>query len=67
VAPHLARGIHASLERGRSTPRGSGASVLILQGSGEAEIVPDGAQGLGALMMSWASGEAECVPKPWAI
>jgi hypothetical protein len=56
-----------SLERGRSTPRGSGASVLILQGSSEAEIVPDRAQGSGALMMSWASGVAEGVPKPWAI
>jgi hypothetical protein len=29
-------------------PRGSGAPVLTLQGSGEAEIVPDGVQGSGA-------------------
>jgi hypothetical protein len=33
-------------------PRGSGAPVFTLQGSSEAEIVPDGAQG---------SGEAEIV------
>jgi hypothetical protein len=40
-------------------PRGSGAPVLTLQGSGEAEIVLNRAQGSGALMMSWGSGEAE--------
>jgi hypothetical protein len=67
VTPRLARGLHVSLGRGRSTPRGSGAPVLILQGSGEAEIVPDGTQGLGALMTSWGSGEAEGIPKPRAI
>jgi hypothetical protein len=33
-------------------PRGSGAPVLMLQGSGEAEIVPDGVQGSGTLMTS---------------
>jgi hypothetical protein len=67
VAPRLARGLYVSLGQGRSTPRGSGAPVLILQGSGEAEIVPDGTQGLGALMTSWGSDEAEGVPKPRAI
>jgi hypothetical protein len=54
VAPRLARGLHASLGRDRSMQRGSGALVLTLQESG-------------ALMMSWDSGEAEGVPKPWAI
>jgi hypothetical protein len=44
----LDRGSYASLGRGRSMPRGSGAPVLTLQGSGEAEIVPDGVQGSGA-------------------
>jgi hypothetical protein len=34
-------------------PRGSGAPVLMLHGLGEAEIVPDGVQGSGALMTSW--------------
>jgi hypothetical protein len=53
MAPHLARGPHASLGRGKSIPRGSGAPVLMLQGSGEAEIVPDGAQGSEGLMTSW--------------
>jgi hypothetical protein len=47
VAPRLARGLHVSLGRGRSMPRGSGAPVLTLQGSGEAKIVLDRAQGLG--------------------
>jgi hypothetical protein len=47
VALCLARGLHVSLRRGRSTPRGSGAPVLTLQGSGEAEIVPDRVQGSG--------------------
>jgi hypothetical protein len=37
-----ARGPYASLGRGRSMPRGSGAPILTLHGSGEAEIVPDG-------------------------
>jgi hypothetical protein len=36
-------------------PRGLGALVLILQGSGEAKIVPDGAQGSGALMTPWGA------------
>jgi hypothetical protein len=49
----LARGSYASLGRGGSVPRGSGAPVLTLQGSSEAEIVPDGVQGSGALMTSW--------------
>jgi hypothetical protein len=40
-------------------PRGSGAPVLMLQGSGEVEIVPDRAQGSAALMTSWGSGEAK--------
>jgi hypothetical protein len=48
-------------------PRGSGAPVLMLPGSDEAEIVLDRAQGSGALMTSWGSGEAEGVPKPRAI
>jgi hypothetical protein len=48
-------------------PRGSDAPMLMLQGSGEAEMVPDGAQGSSALMTSWGSGEAEAVPKPRAI
>jgi hypothetical protein len=47
--------------------KGSGAPVLMLPGSDEAEIVPDRAQGSGALMTSWGSGEAEGVPKPQAI
>jgi hypothetical protein len=33
-------------------PRGLGAPVLTLQGSDEAEIVPDRAQGSGTLMTS---------------
>jgi hypothetical protein len=33
-------------------PWGSDAPMLTLQGSDEAEIVPDGVQGSGALMMS---------------
>jgi hypothetical protein len=42
-----------SLGQGESMPgRGSGAPVLMSQGSGEAEIVPDEAKG---------SGEAETV------
>jgi hypothetical protein len=41
VAPHRARGLHVSLEQGRSMPRGSDAPMLTLQGSGEVEIVPD--------------------------
>jgi hypothetical protein len=56
VAPRLARGLHVSLGQGRSMPRGSGAPVLMLWGSGEEEIVPDEVQGLGALMTSWGLG-----------
>jgi hypothetical protein len=52
----LARGPYASLGRGGSVPRGLGAPVLTLQGSGEVEIVPDGVQGSGALMTSWGLG-----------
>jgi hypothetical protein len=59
--PRLARGLHVSLGRDRSMPRGSGATILMLQGSGEAKIVPDRAQGSGALMTSWGSGEAEII------
>jgi hypothetical protein len=40
-------------------PRGLGAPVLMLQGSGEAEVVPDKAQGSDALITSWGLGEAE--------
>jgi hypothetical protein len=47
VASHLARGLHSSFGRGRSTPRGSGAPVFRLQGSSEAEVVPDRSWGLG--------------------
>jgi hypothetical protein len=50
MAPRLARGLYVSLGRGRSMPRKLGAPVLTLQGSGEEKIVPDGVQGLGALM-----------------
>jgi hypothetical protein len=53
VASCFARGLHASLKRGRSMSRGSGASVLMLLGSDVAEIVLDRAQGSGASMMSW--------------
>jgi hypothetical protein len=63
VASHLATGLHASLGRGRSTPRGSGAPVLTLWGSGKAEVVLDRAQGSGTLMMSWGSGEAKTVAR----
>jgi hypothetical protein len=63
----LARGCHASLGRGGSVPRGSGAPVPMLQGSGEAENAPNGLQGSGTLMTSWGSGEAEGVPKSRAI
>jgi hypothetical protein len=52
VAPGLAQGPYASLKRGESMPWGSDAPMLTLQGSDEAEIVPDGVQGSGALMMS---------------
>jgi hypothetical protein len=38
-------------------PRGSGDPVLMLQGLEEAKIVPDGAQGPGALMTSWGIGQ----------
>jgi hypothetical protein len=50
VAPCLARGLHASPERGKSMPRGSDTPVLTLQGSDEVEIVPDRAQGSSALI-----------------
>jgi hypothetical protein len=63
AAPHLARGLHMSLGRGRSMPRGSGTLVLTLQGSGKAEVVPDGAQGSGALMMSWGLGRGRSHPQ----
>jgi hypothetical protein len=53
MAPCLARGLYVSSGRGGSMPRGSGDPVLTLQGSDEAEIVPDGARGSGALMTSW--------------
>jgi hypothetical protein len=53
AAPSYTRGPYTSLGRGESMPRRSGAPVLMSQGSGKAEIVPDGAQGL---------GEAEIVP-----
>jgi hypothetical protein len=59
MAPCLARGLHASLERARSMPRGSGTPVLTLQGSGEVEIVPYRAQGSGTLVTSWGLGEAK--------
>jgi hypothetical protein len=52
VAPSLARGLYTSLVRGESMPRGSGAPMLTLQGSGEAKIVPDKAHGSGTLMTS---------------
>jgi hypothetical protein len=52
----LAKGRHASLGRGGSVPRGSGAPVPMLEGSGEAENAPDGLHGLGALMTSWGLG-----------
>jgi hypothetical protein len=41
--------------------------VLTLQGLGEAEIVPDMAQGSDVLMTSGGSSKAEGVPKPRAI
>jgi hypothetical protein len=47
-----ARGPYASLGRVGRMPRGLGALVLTLQGSGKAEIVPDGVQGSGTLMTS---------------
>jgi hypothetical protein len=56
-----ARGLQVSLRRGRSTPRGLGAPVLMLQRSGEVEIAPDRAHGSGALMTSWGLGEAEAI------
>jgi hypothetical protein len=42
-----------SLGQGGCVPRGSGAPMLMWQGSGEAEIVSDGEQG---------SGETEIIP-----
>jgi hypothetical protein len=56
------QGRHASLRRGGSVPRGSGAPVPMLEGSGEAENAPDGLQGLGALMMSWGLGRGKRSP-----
>jgi hypothetical protein len=53
VAPSLARGPYTSLERGERMTRGLGAPTLTLQGSGEAEIVPNRVQGSGTLMASW--------------
>jgi hypothetical protein len=43
VAPNCARGPYVSLGQGRSVLRGSGTPMLTSQGSGEVEIVPDGA------------------------
>jgi hypothetical protein len=63
VAPRLVRGLHMSLEQGISTPRGSGAPVLTLHGSSEAEIVPDRAQGSGTLMTSWARARWKLPPE----
>jgi hypothetical protein len=59
ATPILVRGSNASLRRGRSMPRGSGTPMFMLQGSGEAEIVPDGVKGSSALMMSWGLGRGE--------
>jgi hypothetical protein len=56
VASRLARGLHVSLGQGGSTPRGSDAPVLLLPRSGEAEVIPDRAQGSGALTTSWGLG-----------
>jgi hypothetical protein len=42
TVPGLARGLYASLGRGKSMSRGSSAPVLMSQGSDEAEIVSDG-------------------------
>jgi hypothetical protein len=42
VVPHLARGLHMSLGRGGSTPRGSSA-LMTLWGSGEVETAARGA------------------------
>jgi hypothetical protein len=50
--PGLAGGPYTSLGLGGSIPRGSGAPMLTLQGSGEAEIVPDRVQGSGTLITS---------------
>jgi hypothetical protein len=64
MAPRLARGLHVSLGQDRSTPRGSGAPVLTLSGSDEAEIVPDRAQGSSTLMTSWGLGRGKnCRPR----
>jgi hypothetical protein len=49
----LDRGPYASLGLGKSMPTGSGILVIMLQGSGEVEIVPDRVQGSGTLMTSW--------------
>jgi hypothetical protein len=62
VVPHLDRRLLVSLGRGRSMPRGSGAPMLMLHGSSEAEIVPDRAQGSGALMTSWGLGRGRRCP-----
>jgi hypothetical protein len=68
VASYLTRGLHVSLGRGRSTPRGSGAPMLMLQGSGEAEITHDRVQESGAFddVMGLERGES-CCPKPQVI
>jgi hypothetical protein len=42
--------------------KGSGAPMLTLQGSNEAEIVPDRAQGWALLMTSWGLGQGEKRP-----
>jgi hypothetical protein len=57
MAPHLARGLHVSLGRGKSTPRESGTPMLLLLGSGEAEVVPDRVLGSSALMTSMGLGQ----------
>jgi hypothetical protein len=67
VAPYLATGLYVSPRRGESMPRGSGDPVLMLQGSGEAKIIPDEAQGSSALMTSWGLGKAKGVSKPRTI
>jgi hypothetical protein len=48
----LPEGAMHPLGEAKNVPRGLGAPVITLQGSSEAEIVPDGAQESGALMTS---------------
>jgi hypothetical protein len=62
AALRLARGPYVSLERSEIMPRGSGAPVLTLQGSGKVEIILDRAQGSGALMRSWGLGRGGSHP-----